>query len=98
MPRPPDGTADRPSYGVVIEIRPRSRRIASDEGDLPMTPTAFDTSITYRIAMDRQAALREEVAQARAVQTETRSGQPLPPTRGPLAALRRRLAGSASFA
>ena len=63
-----------------------------------MTPTDLDTSSTYRIAMDHQAALREEAAQARAVHSETRSGRQLPPTRGPLAAIRRRLAGSASFA
>lgn len=63
-----------------------------------MTPTTFDTSITYRIAIDHQAALREEAALAHATHSESRSGRPLPPTKGPLAALRRRLAGSPSFA
>jgi hypothetical protein len=64
-----------------------------------MTPTMISTDVTYRIATDHQAALRHEVAQARATQIDDRRmGDPLPPTRGPLAALRRRLAGAASFA
>ena len=63
-----------------------------------MTPIMFDTSITYRVAIDHQAALREEAALERATHNESRSDRPLPPTRGPLAALRRRLAGSPSFA
>lgn len=64
-----------------------------------MTPTTFHADMTYRIATDRQAALRQEAAQVRATQIDdSRMGEPLPPTRGPLAALRRRLAGAASFA
>ena len=63
-----------------------------------MTPITFDTSITYRLAIDHQAALREEAALERATHSESRSARPLPPTRGPLSALRRRLAGSPSFA
>jgi hypothetical protein len=61
------------------------------------TPTTFN--ITYRIATDHQAVLRDEAAQAHATQSHhRRSGEPLPPTRGPLSTLRRRLAGTASFA
>jgi hypothetical protein len=63
-----------------------------------MTSTAIDTNFAYRTAIDHQAALRDEVAQARAFDGERRPGAPLPPTRGPLAALRRRLAGSPAFA
>jgi hypothetical protein len=64
-----------------------------------MTQNLISTDIAYRIATEHQAALRREVAQARATQTnDSPMGEPLPPTRGPLAALRRRLAGAASFA
>jgi hypothetical protein len=64
-----------------------------------MTPTTISADITYRIATEHQAALRHEIAQARASQVDDRrTGESLPPTRGPLAALRRRLAGAASFA
>lgn len=64
-----------------------------------MTPTTFHADMTYRIAIDRQAALRHEAAQARASQISDRpEGEPAPQMRGPLAALRRRLAGAVSFA
>ena len=64
-----------------------------------MTSTLIDTRSLYRIATDRQSALRHEAATAHsALATDRPTRQPLPPTRGPLAALRRRLAGSASFA
>ena len=64
-----------------------------------MTATMISADVTYRIASEHQAALRREVAQARAPPIDdSRMGEPLPPTRGPLAALRRRLAGAASFA
>jgi hypothetical protein len=59
----------------------------------------ISTSVAFHIAVDRQAALRHEAAQAHAHQSGNgRTGDSLPPTRGPLAALRRRLAGAASFA
>ena len=64
-----------------------------------MTPTMISTDVTLRIASEHQAALRNEAAQARATRIDDRRiDDPLPPTRGPLAALRRRLAGAASFA
>lgn len=64
-----------------------------------MTPTTFHAETTYRIATSRQAALRQEAAQAHAVQSVDRPADaPMPPTRGLLATLRRRLAGAASFA
>ena len=64
-----------------------------------MTPTTFHAETTYRIATDRQDALRQEAARAHATQIRDRSaGEPVPQTRGPLAALRRRLAGAVSFA
>jgi hypothetical protein len=64
-----------------------------------MTQNLISTDVAYRIASEHQAALRREVAQARATQTDSSQiGEPLPPTRGPLAALRRRLAGAAAFA
>ena len=64
-----------------------------------MTPTTFHADTTYRMATDRQAALRQEAAQAHATQINDRpTGEPVPQTRGPLAALRRRLAGAVSFA
>ena len=64
-----------------------------------MTATMIDTATTFRFATDHQAALRQETATAHAMQANDRpSRRPLPPRRGPLAALRRRLAGSASFA
>jgi hypothetical protein len=64
-----------------------------------MTATSTTFSITYRIATDHQAVLRDEAAMARATQMNHRgTGEPLPPTRGPLSTLRRRLAGTASFA
>ncbi len=64
-----------------------------------MTSTMIDTGTIYRMANDHQAALREEAANLRAATlNDRRTGAPLPPTRGPLAALRRRLAGSPAFA
>lgn len=64
-----------------------------------MTPTATAMDITLRIATDHQAALRQEAARANLTQMDDRrTGEPLPPTRGPLATLRRRLAGAMSFA
>jgi hypothetical protein len=64
-----------------------------------MTPTTFHADTTYRIATDRQAALRQEAAQAHATQINDRpAGEPAPRVRGVLAALRRRLAGAVSFA
>ena len=64
-----------------------------------MTQSMISTDVAYRIATDHQAALRREVAEARANQIDdSRMSEPLPPTSGPLAALRRRLAGAASFA
>jgi hypothetical protein len=64
-----------------------------------MTPTTFHAYTTYRIATDRQAAFRHEAALARATQINDRqTEQPVSPKRGPLAALRRRLAGALSFA
>jgi hypothetical protein len=64
-----------------------------------MTPNTFHPETTYRIATDRQAALRHEAAQAHATQIKGRpTEQPVSPKRGPLAALRRRLAGALSFA
>jgi hypothetical protein len=64
-----------------------------------MTPTTFHSDVTYRIATDRQVALRQEAAQAHATQIDDRpTAEPAVQTRGPLAALRRRLAGVASFA
>lgn len=65
-----------------------------------MTQSMISTGVAYRIASDHQAALRREAAQARVTQTDDshQMSEPLPPTRGPLAALRRRLAGAASFA
>ena len=64
-----------------------------------MTSSMISTDTAYRIASEHQAALRREAAQARATQTDDhRMGETLPPTRGPLAALRRRLAGAPSFA
>ena len=64
-----------------------------------MTATTTTFEITYRIATDHQAHLRDEATQARAtVMNHGRTGEPLPPTRGPLSTLRRRLAGTASFA
>lgn len=63
-----------------------------------MTQNLISTDVAYRIASDHQAALRREMAQARATQTDdSRTGEQLPPTHGPLATLRRRRAG-ASFA
>ena len=62
-----------------------------------MTPTTIVTDL-YRTAVDHQADLRNESAQLRAALANHRSGDTLPPTRSPLATLRRRLAGSASFA
>jgi hypothetical protein len=62
-----------------------------------MTPTTMDTDL-YRTAVSHQADLRNEAAQMRALVGGRRNGEPLPPTRSPLAALRRRLAGAASFA
>jgi hypothetical protein len=59
----------------------------------------ISSDITYRFATDHQASLRQEAAQAHATQiSDRRTGDPLPPTRGPLATLRRRLAGTVSFA
>ena len=64
-----------------------------------MTCTLIDTRSLYGIASDRQSALRREAATAHAAFASDRpTRQPLPPTRGPLAALRRRLAGTTSFA
>jgi hypothetical protein len=64
-----------------------------------MTQNMISADVAFRIASDHQAALRREVAQARATQTDdSRTGEQLPPTRGPLAALRRRLVGAAAFA
>jgi hypothetical protein len=64
-----------------------------------MTPTANSTDTLYRLAIDHQAGLRHEAARASAtLNGDRRSAEPLPPTRGPLATLRRRLAGTASFA
>ena len=64
-----------------------------------MTPTTFHAEMTYRIATDRQAALRQEAAQAHAIQISDRpAGEPAPQVQGPLAALRRQLAGAVSFA
>ena len=62
-----------------------------------MTPTTMDTDL-YRIAVNHQADLRNESAEMRALVVGRRNDEPLPPTRSPLAALRRRLAGAASFA
>lgn len=63
-----------------------------------MTAT-IHPEITYRIATDHQAALRRESAIAHATPTiDGRAGEPLPPTRGPLSTLRRRLAGAVSVA
>ncbi len=64
-----------------------------------MTFTMIDTRTAYGIATDHQAALRQAAARAHATRAnELRTSEPLPPTRGPLAAIRRRLAGTASFA
>ena len=64
-----------------------------------MTPTTFHADTTYRIATDRQAALRQEAALAHATQVSDRpAAEPAPRVRGLLAALRRRLAGGVSFA
>jgi hypothetical protein len=64
-----------------------------------MTPTTNALDLTYRFASEHQAALRQEAVLAHATQIgDRRSGEPLPPTRGPLAALRRRLVGAISFA
>ena len=64
-----------------------------------MPSSLIDTRSLYGIATDRQAALRHEAATAHATFASDRpTRQPLPPTRGPLAAFRRRLAGSVSFA
>ena len=64
-----------------------------------MTPSTFHSDTTYRIATDRQAALRLEAAQAHATQINDRpAGEPAPQVRGTFAALLRRLAGAASFA
>ena len=64
-----------------------------------MAPTTFHADITYRIATERQAALRQEAAQAHASQINDRSAvEPATRMRGPLAALRRRLADAVSFA
>jgi hypothetical protein len=62
-----------------------------------MTPTTMDTDL-YRTAVSHQADLRNESARARAILGDRRSDESLAPTRSPLAALRRRLAGAASFA
>ena len=59
----------------------------------------ISADVTYRIASDHQAGLRREAAQAHATQiSDRRTNGPLAPTRGPLATLRRRLAGTVSFA
>ena len=59
----------------------------------------ISADVTYRIATDHQAALRRETAIEHITQTDGRpTSQPLPPTRGPLSTLRRRLAGALSFA
>jgi hypothetical protein len=64
-----------------------------------MTATMISTDVILRIASEHQAGFRDEVAQARATRIDDRrTGAPPPLTRGPLAALRRRLAGAASFA
>jgi hypothetical protein len=63
-----------------------------------MTPFTFDPGITYRIAIEHQTALREEAANEQAARQLSRNDRPLPPTRGPLAALRRRLADGPTFA
>ena len=64
-----------------------------------MTPTTFHADMTYRMATDRQAALRREAAQAHATQMNDRPEEgPAPQSSGPLAALRRRLAGTVSVA
>lgn len=64
-----------------------------------MTSTMIATDVTLRIASEHQAALRNEAARARATRVDARRiDDPLPLTRGPLAALRRRLAGATSFA
>jgi hypothetical protein len=63
-----------------------------------MNPIINSTS-AFRIISDRQATLRDEAAQSRAIVDRWRvADAPVPPTRGPLAALRRRLAGFPSFA
>lgn len=59
----------------------------------------IDTDVAYRFATDHQDALRDEASRHRATAlADRRAGQTLPPTRGPLAALRRRLAGTPAFA
>ena len=59
----------------------------------------ISTDVIYRIASDHQASLRQEGAQAHTTQSrDRRTDGPLAPTRGPLATLRRRLAGTVSFA
>jgi hypothetical protein len=64
-----------------------------------MTPTSNSIDTMYRIATDHQADLRHEAATANAtLNGARRSVETLPPTRGPLATIRRRLAGTASFA
>ena len=62
-----------------------------------MTPTTNNRrSLSHRSRP--LGLLRDESAQLRAVLASRRSRDTLPPTRNPLAALRRRLAGSASYA